>query len=86
MRRYNASGRWLRHHQSFHDDSVLDKKPLQEKDLVAEDLARLGAGQPHKRVRTHLHSGQLRTIIAESPRDVDALVAVATFRADDTVC
>jgi hypothetical protein len=78
-----AGDQWLSHRGSFDDDRVLAKKPLQEKDLVVEDLAGRGVEQPRKRVRTHLHSGQLRTLIAEFPRDFDALVAVAAFRAEE---
>ena len=35
-----------------------------------------------KRIPTHLHVGQLRDFIGKKPCDFDALVAVATYRAE----
>ena len=78
-----VDGQWLVHRGSIDDDGLYKKEPLHEQDMMRVDLSLSRLDQPpNKRCRQHLHAGQLREIIQETPRDFDRLIAVATYRAE----
>ena len=78
---------WLCHRGSFVDDKFDPDNPFDEKDLVLKDLTR-GAQEaddppPRKKVRAHLHAGQLCAAVLKWPAAWDQLVAVAAWRAEE---
>ena len=74
---------WLAHRGNIDECGQIEEGPLRESDLVSVDLSASQSEQrPRKRIRPHLHTGQIQDIIQASPRDFDVLVAFAAFRAE----
>ena len=78
---------WLAHRGGIDDSGRREVDLLQEDDLLHVDLSARTEQLTHKRVRfqkkTTMHCGQLREILQASPQDFDALVAFATYRAEE---
>ena len=76
--------KWLVHRGSFEDENLRKTTPLHEQDLILMDVNKDYEEQPSKkRVRHHLHTGQLQEIITQSPRACEALAAIAAYRAEE---
>ena len=74
---------WLVHMGSFDEDGELcATNPFQAKDLLLKDLGAGDEAQPRKRIRRHLHTGQLRVLLKSHPKMFDSVVAVARYRAE----
>lgn len=78
---------WFCHRGSFVDDRFDPENPFDETDLVLKDIQHDAEEaedpQPRKRVRVHLHVGQLRAAALKWPAAWDRLVAIACWRAEE---
>ena len=60
---------WLVHMGSLDENGELNaRNPFQARDLLLKDLTAGNGVQLHKRIRQHLHRGQLRAASEVSPR------------------
>ena len=79
---------WVCTRGLFVDGALDEDDPFGEASLVVKDLFQstipLEADAPRKRVRGHLHRGQLEHILNQRPDAWDAAVALATWRAEVT--
>ena len=73
---------WLVHRGTFDEGEFKETDPWSERDLQLERVSAFEE-QPCKRVRPHLHMDQLQTIRANATSAFDALVAIATYRAEE---
>ena len=74
---------WLVHMGSFDDNGELNaRNPFQARDLLLKDLTAGNGVQLHKRIRQHLHRGQLRQLQRCHPELLEYVVALARYRAE----
>ena len=74
---------WLVHMGSFDENGELNaRNPFQARDLLLKDLTAGNGVQLHRRIRRHLHRGQLRQLQQVHPELFEYVVASARYRAE----